>query len=140
MMIVKITNESKKWMTVYELEQAKIIIQQFNEDDSMADLCQIAARIASKSVYDCFEILRSSAKIARNCRIQNMYHENSGDLVTLERTILIWFSMTAQKKRLKESATICILGNSKKDRKICRVDPGFPGFNAPPPVTSPGNA
>lgn len=79
-MIVKITNESKKWMTVYELEQAKIIIQQFNEDDSMADLCQIAARIASKSVYDGFEILRSSAKIARNCRIQNMYHENSGDL------------------------------------------------------------
>lgn len=79
-MIVKITNESKKWMTVYELEQAKIIIQQFKEDDSMADLCQIAARIASKSVYDGFEILRSSAEIARNCRIQNMYHENSGEL------------------------------------------------------------
>lgn len=80
MMIVKITNESKKWMTVYELEQAKIIIQQFNEDDSMADLCQIAARIASKSVYDSFEILRSSAEIAGNCRIRDAYHDGSGKL------------------------------------------------------------
>lgn len=38
MMIVKITNESKKWMTVYELEQAKIIIQLFQEDDSMKEI------------------------------------------------------------------------------------------------------
>lgn len=78
-MIVKITNDAKKWLTVYELEQAKIIIQQFKEDDSMADLCQIAARVAGGAINS-FEILRSSAEIARNERIQDMYHENSGKL------------------------------------------------------------
>ena len=78
-MIVKITNESKKWMTVYELEQAKIIIQQFKEDDSMADLCQIAAKVASRTIYE-FEIFKSSAEIAGNSRIRDAYHDDSGKL------------------------------------------------------------
>lgn len=79
LMIVKITNESKKWMTVYELEQAKIIIQQFKEDNSMADLCQIAAKVASKTIYK-FEIFKSVAEIAGNSRIRDAYHDGSGKL------------------------------------------------------------
>lgn len=78
-MIVKITNESKEWMTINELDHAKVIIQEFKDDDSLMDLCQIAAKVASRSIYT-FEIFKSSAEISGNIRIRDALHDGSGKL------------------------------------------------------------
>lgn len=69
----------KKWMTVHEAEKAREIIRDFKDiTDIMGDI-KAAAYIASRSNAD-FDILRWSAKIARNSRVDDYHCEGSGRL------------------------------------------------------------
>lgn len=69
----------KKWMTVHEAEKAREIIRDFKEImDIMSDI-QAAARVASRT-NDEFEILKWSAEIAGNDRINDYHCAESGRL------------------------------------------------------------
>lgn len=78
-MKVKFTAEQKKYITVAELPMVKRIIADMKEDDQLQEYVQIAARIASRS-NELFEILKTDAIIAKNCRAYDNYGEGSGTL------------------------------------------------------------
>ena len=77
-MKVKLTEESKKYITVAEMPAVKQIIKDMKEDDDIIGYAQAAARVASG--WNGFEILKAEASIAKNCRVWNQYGENTGDL------------------------------------------------------------
>ena len=76
MVKVKLPKDYKKWMRIYQLEQAKIVIDyEKNEDEYTAkDWAEYAINEALKHRCECIEeILKVSAEIAGNCRIYNAY-------------------------------------------------------------------
>lgn len=69
-----------KWMTVYEAEKAHSIIKDFKEISGIKSEIQSAARVASRSHGEDFEILKWSAEIAGNDRVHDYHCEESGRL------------------------------------------------------------
>lgn len=78
-MKIKITNETKQWLTNSEMQEAKTIIASMQEYDGIKDDAMAAARIASRCNDD-FIILKCDAEIAGNARVFNYYNDNSGRL------------------------------------------------------------
>lgn len=78
-MKVKLTENVKKYITIAEMLMVRRIISDMKEDTGIKEYAQMAARIAS-GTNERFEILKSEASIAKNCRICDAYAEGSGNL------------------------------------------------------------
>ena len=78
-MKVKITSESKKWMTIAELPIARQIIAEMKDDDDAEAYVQMAARLASGIPGERFEVLKVDAEIARS-KAWNVFSDDSGNL------------------------------------------------------------
>lgn len=76
-MTVKIDNESKKWMTLYELPIAKDITKDLKEEDIKSDV-EIACHCIDP--YGVVTVYSATAKIAGNQRVYNYYKDESGHL------------------------------------------------------------
>ena len=77
-MKVKLTEEAKNYISVAEMPAVKQIIKDMRDDDNIIGYAQAAARVASG--WSSFEILKTEASIAKNCRVWNQYGENTGNL------------------------------------------------------------
>ena len=77
-MKVKMTDESKKIITMSELKIAKQIISDLKESEETEEEC-IKTSIAHTGSW-CETIYKSSARIAKNCRILNFYSDESKDI------------------------------------------------------------
>ena len=95
-MKVKITSESKKWLTVAEHENAKQIIKEMREDEyGAADYIRSAAHCwlcNSGAVDYVVAVLKADAEISGNARIWNAYNNESGRLD-------VWLSGTVETSR-----------------------------------------
>lgn len=79
-MKVKITSESKKWMTIAELPIARQIVAEMKDDDGNGeDYVQMAARLASGVPGERFEVLKVDAEIAKS-NAWNVFSDDSGNL------------------------------------------------------------
>ena len=80
-MKVKLTQESKKYITVAEMPTVREIISDMKEDSSAIEEY---AKMAIRAVYDGkaynIETLKASASIAKNCRAWNAYSDHSENL------------------------------------------------------------
>ena len=76
-MTVKIDNESKKWMTLYELPIAKDIAKDLREEDIKSDV-ETACHCIDP--YGVVTVYSATAKIAGNQRVYNYYNDESGRL------------------------------------------------------------
>lgn len=77
-MKVELTEEAKNYISVAEMPAVKQIIKDMKDDDNIIGYAQDAACVASG--WFGFEILKAEASIAKNCRVWNLYGENTGDL------------------------------------------------------------
>lgn len=77
-MKITLPENYKRFLTIADMENLREIRQQMKEEN-LEELAQMAARVASGSNYE-FEILKSSAEIAKNSRIYNAFTENSAEL------------------------------------------------------------
>lgn len=78
-MKITITAEMKKILTVAEMPTVRQMIEQAKQDDDTAkEYAEMAARIASDGYV--IKVLECSAEIAKNCRVQDAYTADSGDL------------------------------------------------------------
>ena len=73
-MKIRITNNSKKVLTVAEMPIVKAIIEDFKEDVSVEEYAAQAAEIASGENGK-FEILKAMAEISKNRRVWNLFSE-----------------------------------------------------------------
>lgn len=91
-MKVTISRESEKVITLAEEQDAKEIIRSMAEDGfSAEDYAALALTLAADENIDKENILSCRAYIARNSRIWNAYHENSGGLdVWIEAVAMAW--------------------------------------------------
>ncbi len=88
-MKVRLEKEDKKYFTLEEAPIIRKVIESIKEDESApADYAEIAIKAAYKSDTYNIEILKASAKIAKNCRVSNAYTNDSAD-------IDIWIEATA---------------------------------------------
>lgn len=78
-MRVRITPESKNFMTVNDMKVAHQIIEDCKTEMPIEELAQIAARTATKYNGD-FEIFTPTAYICLNGRLNNWYYPNSNSL------------------------------------------------------------
>ena len=78
-MKVKITEDSKKVLTLADMPAARKIIKDLKEDSCLEEYGQWCGNIASGS-NESLEILKAEAEIAKNCRIWNYYGDDSGDI------------------------------------------------------------
>lgn len=78
-MKVQITRNTKDILSVSEMPAARQIVKDFREDEDIDGYISSVARIVC-GYNESFEILRSSAEITRNCRIQDYYGDNTKDL------------------------------------------------------------
>lgn len=78
-MKIRITNNSKKVLTVAEMPIVKAIIEDFKEDVSVEEYAAQAAEIASGENGK-FEILKATAEISKNRRVWNLFSEKSNHL------------------------------------------------------------
>lgn len=78
-MKVKITENSKRYMMAYQLPAARRIVEDMKEDTGLETYCQMAACVASGSSAE-FELFNIKAEIAGNCRVNNAYDNDSGNL------------------------------------------------------------
>ena len=83
-MKVKITEETKKAITVAQLKKAKEIVKAFADPDNegpneTVEYFKVAVRAASGD--DVVDVLKVEARIARNCRVWDaMWGEDTEDL------------------------------------------------------------
>ena len=77
-MKIQITKEAKRYLTLAEMPEVKKMVSDLKEE-RIEDYAPIAARIASGR-NDPFELLKAEAEISRNQRIDNGYHDGSGNL------------------------------------------------------------
>ena len=89
-MKVKITKESRKWMTVYELDYAKDIVEQMNDPcENVNDYARAMGVLAAHD--NVVEVIKAEASISGNCRINNAYGEGTGRLdVWIDATVKSW--------------------------------------------------
>lgn len=87
-MKVKLTQETKKYITVAEMPTVLEIISDLKEDSSsIENYAEMAIQVAYDGIaYS--EILKASATIAKNCRAWNVYSDHS-------ETLDIWIEATA---------------------------------------------
>lgn len=80
-MKIKITSETKQWLTLAELPYAQNIIESYKDwtKDDVEWYAQLASRIASGANV-CFQILKTDFEIAGNGRIWDNYETGSGRL------------------------------------------------------------
>lgn len=78
-MKVKITENSKRWLYAYQLPAARKIVEEMKEETNPETYYRMAARVASGSNAE-FEIFNAKAEIAGNCRVQNAFDSDSGNL------------------------------------------------------------
>lgn len=81
-MKVKFDRNYKKDLTIYEVEQAKRIIEE-EKDDAMTakDMLEYAVNERLKKGIDyCAKVITATATIRRNIRIWNAYHDDSQEL------------------------------------------------------------
>ncbi len=80
-MKVQITKEAKKWLKVAQMPAVRKIIADCKEEDicDLKEYGQMAASLAADGNYN-FEILKASAEIAGNCRINDAFFDGSGHL------------------------------------------------------------
>ena len=91
-MKVSITKESKKEVAWYLSDVAKDICMQMKEDESTVSDYAIYAVNAIGAAYGiglCDKVLDSSARIATNCRVHNLFSDYSDNLD-------IWIEGTAK--------------------------------------------
>lgn len=74
-MKLKITEESKRVLHLSDMDAVKEL-RKCVEEDSLSNYTHLIASIASGE-NGTFEILKSSAEIARNCRVWNSYGETA---------------------------------------------------------------
>lgn len=99
-MKISITKDSKRVITLEEVEQARKIIESEKENDSVNYYAEMAVDAAATlhGGDDCVKVLEASAEIAKNQRLWNFYHEESRDLD-------VWVRVTARTYR-----GFCIVG------------------------------
>lgn len=86
-MKIALTNEMKKFITVAEMPAVRRIINDFkNSEDTVTEYAKMAARIATDGYVE--KVLECSAEIAKNCRVWNLFDDESRDLD-------VWISFTA---------------------------------------------
>ena len=76
-MKVKFANEQKKYITVSQLPAVKRMIAELKSDYDMNDYAPEAVRIASGESGRIFD---ASAEIAQNCRVFNLYGDDTEHL------------------------------------------------------------
>ncbi len=88
-MKVRLEKEDKKYFTLDETPIISKVIDSMKEDDSTPnDYANIAIQAAFNGNAYNIEILKASAKIAKNCRVSNAYSDDSAD-------IDVWVEATA---------------------------------------------
>ena len=88
-MKVRFEKEDKKYITLEEAPIVREIIASMKEDESTAEeYADMAIRAACDGNAYGIEIMKASAKIAKNCRAWNAYSANSN-------SIDIWIEATA---------------------------------------------
>lgn len=99
-MKVTLTNESKQYLRMSEAPIARKIIEELKEDESTAaDYASYAVNAAYSGFGGvCEKVFEATAKIAKNCRVNDCYLEGSGDLD-------IWIDATA-----KTTDGFCVIG------------------------------
>lgn len=106
-MKISITKDTKRILTVEEMELARKIIMAEKDEDSMT--VEEYAKMAVEAVIEayghdwCEKILEASAEIAKNCRVWNYYHDDSRDLD-------VWIKCIAQTTK-----GFCIVGACLSD-------------------------
>lgn len=89
-MKVKMTAESKKAVTIAELDAARNVIATLKEDMSAAEVARMAINAAMRKYNDtCDTVLEATAEIAKNIRVYDAICENSGKLD-------VWIQATAR--------------------------------------------
>ena len=78
-MKVKITEDSKRVLTLADMPAARKIIKDLMEDNYIKEYGGSCARIASGQ-NESFEILKAEAELCKNCRVWNYYSDDSGNL------------------------------------------------------------
>jgi hypothetical protein len=81
-MKVKITEDSKRVLTLADMPAARKIIKDLMEDNYIKEYGGSCARIASGQ-NESFEILKAEAELCKNCRVWNYYSDDSGNLDVL---------------------------------------------------------
>lgn len=82
-MNVEISKNTERAIYVYQLEAAREIVSQFEDEDgsaSLDDAVQTAISIATGETSMCFEVLKATAEIMPYYRAQNRYTDNSENL------------------------------------------------------------
>lgn len=80
-MVVKMTRESKKYITIEECERAQKVISSMKEDTSTVnDYAAIAIRVAFYGKAYSIDILKATAELMKNHRVWNLYTEDSGEI------------------------------------------------------------
>ena len=91
-MKIKVTKETKRIVTLDEMEQAAKIIKFEREEDEWeaANYAELAVNAALHAYHGrCEKVMEASAEIAKNCRIRDYYHDDS-------RTLDVWINATAR--------------------------------------------
>lgn len=75
-MKIKVDEEAKKILTLSDMPIVKQIIKDFktNEDDLSWELETL------KNIFGATEIIKSEARISKNCRVYNYFNENSNNI------------------------------------------------------------
>lgn len=90
-MKVRLTKEAKKWLTLEQAPIAHQIIKGEKENETIAaEYAEMVIRaVYFGSVWD-VEVLKSSASIARNGRVWNLYGDGSGTLdIWIDATVCV---------------------------------------------------
>lgn len=86
-MKVTISNESKKIISLFEMPTVRQMIENLKEDEITAkEYAEMAARVAIGGYT--VKVFEASASIAKNCRAENNYTNDSGNLD-------VWIDFTA---------------------------------------------
>ena len=86
-MKVTINAESKKVLTIAELDAAKEIVRQMKEDESSA--AEYATCAVNATGDYCVKVYEVTAYIMKNCRVWDAYEAGSG-------TLDVWIDCTAR--------------------------------------------
>lgn len=100
-MKMKITfpKEMKRVITVAEMPMVREIMRNYNTpEEDLIEYAEMAARVVARN--NDVRILEAKASIAKNCRIQDQYTDESGNLD-------IWIDFTAFAKGIQSSFMIC---------------------------------
>lgn len=90
-MKVRITKETKKWMTLEQAPIAHQIIKNEKDDETTAaEYAEMAIRAVYFGSAWGVEVLKADASIAGNCRICDQYSDESGTLdIWIDTTVCV---------------------------------------------------